>query len=212
MFLPYRLSEEKNSCIITNPVKGGEDVDGNKQQTLYQRVRKILLDAEIQSKAHLKEKFLADLRAIRELNDMDEQKKKLRNMRKRLDDPNVLSGDIFQSYMYSLRDVQDYDAMVNLVNDLQTVPSTQKVMHTAQMSYLYAFALNRRNSSGDREKALQVCIKALEKKKNHFPDMLCLCGRIYKVSNHANVSHSFVDINLVWGNSHISSNVQLNSI
>ncbi|KAL7046661.1 hypothetical protein ACKWTF_002681 [Chironomus riparius] len=180
MFLPYRLSEEKNSCIITNPVKGGEDIDGNKQQTLYQRVRKILLDAEIQSKAHLKEKFLADLRAIRELNDMDEQKKKLRNMRKRLDDPNVLSGDIFQSYMYSLRDVQDYDAMVNLVNDLQTVPSTQKVMHTGQMSYLYAFALNRRNSSGDREKALQVCIKALEKKKNHFPDMLCLCGRIYK--------------------------------
>jgi len=182
MFLPYRLSEEKNSCIITNPVKGGEDTDGNKQQTLYQRVRKILLDAETQSKAHLKEKFLADLRAIRELNDMDEQKKKLRNMRKRLDDPNVLSGDIFQSYMYSLRDVQDYDAMVNLVNDLQTVPSTQKVMHTGQMSYLYAFALNRRNSSGDREKALQVCIKALEKKTNHFPDMLCLCGRIYKVS------------------------------
>lgn len=165
-------------------MKGGEDtIDGNKQQTLYQKIRKILLDAEIQSKAHLKEKFLADLRAIRELNDVDEQKKKLRNMRKRLDDPNVLSGDIFQSYMYSLRDVQDYDAMVNLVDDLQTVPGTGNVMHTGQMAYLYAFALNRRNSSnGDREKALEVCVKALEKKKNHFPDMLCLCGRIYKVS------------------------------
>lgn len=126
---------------------------------------------EIQSKAHLKDKFLADLRAIRELTEIDEQKEKLRNMRKRLDDPHVLSGEVFQSYMYSLRDVQDYDAMVNLMNDLQTVPSTQKVMNSGQMSYLYAFALNRRNAEGDREKALQTCIKALEKKKNHFADM-----------------------------------------
>jgi mitogen-activated protein kinase kinase kinase 5 len=179
--LPYRLSEEKSSCIITNPVKGEETVDGSKQ-TLLQRMKKILLDVEIQSKAHLKEKFLADLRAIRELNEIDEQKEKLRHLRKRLDDPNVLSGEVFQQYMYSLRDVQDYDAMVNLMNDLQTVPSTQKVMNTGQMSYLYAFALNRRNALGDRDKALLTCVKALEKKKNHFPDMLCLCGRIYKVS------------------------------
>lgn len=181
-FLPYRLSEEKNSCIITNPVKKGTEdaAEGSKQQTLLQKIKKILLDVEIQSKAHLKEKFLADLRAARELNDIDEQKRMLRNMRKRLDDPNVLSGEVFQSYMYSLRDVQDYDAMVNLVNDLQTVPSTQKVMNTGQMSYLYAFALNRRNAEGDRENALKTCIKALEKKKNHFPDMLCLSGRIYK--------------------------------
>ncbi|KAG5678685.1 hypothetical protein PVAND_008335 [Polypedilum vanderplanki] len=182
-FLPYRLSEEKNSCIITNPVKreGGEDnIDSSKQQTLYQKMKKILLDVEIQSKAHLKEKFLADLRAIRELSEIDDQKEKLRHLRKRLDDPNVLSGEVFQQYMYSLRDVQDYDAMVNLMNDLQTVPSTQKVMNTGQMSYLYAFALNRRNKTGDRDKALQTCVKALEKKQNHFPDMLCLCGRIYK--------------------------------
>jgi len=180
-FLPYRLSEEKNSCIITNPVKSMEDAsDGNKQQTLLQKIKKILLDVEIQSKAHLKEKFLADLRVARELSDLDEQRKVLRNMRKRLDDPNVLSGEVFLSYMFSLRDIQDYDAMVNLVNDLQTVPNVQKVMNTGQMSYLYAFALNRRNAEGDRDKARNTCVKALENKKNHFPDMLCLCGRIYK--------------------------------
>lgn len=175
-FLPYRLNEEKNSCLIT--IKSEDPID--KPQTLKEKIKKVLQDVEIQSKARLKEKFLTDLREIRELNDDDEKRTKLRNMRKRLDDPHVLSGEVIQSYMYSLRDVKDHDAMVNFMDDLQSVPNAQKMMNTGQMAYLYAFALNRRNRDGDRALALETCISALKNKKNHFPDMLCLCGRIYK--------------------------------
>lgn len=130
----------------------------------------------------MREKFLSDLRFAREqyVGNTEELTKVLHNMRKRLDDPNVLSGEVVHSYMCSLRDTQDYDAMVQLVNDLRTIPTKRKYIETGNMSCLYAFALNRRNKEGDREKALKTCERALEKKENHFPDMLCLCGRIYK--------------------------------
>lgn len=130
----------------------------------------------------MREKFLSDLRSARDqyVGDVEGLSKVLRNLRRRLDDPNVVSGEVVHSFMYSLRDIQDYDAMVQLVNDLKTVPNKQKYINTGNMSYLYAFALNRRNKEGDREKALKACNKALEKNENHFPDMLCLCGRIYK--------------------------------
>lgn len=130
----------------------------------------------------MREKFLTDLRMAREqyVNNREELSKVLHIMRKRLDDPNVLSADVVHSYMISLRDTQDYSAMVSLVNELRTVPNKKKFIETGNMKFLYAFALNRRNKEGDREKALKTCVKALEKPENHFPDMLCLCGRIYK--------------------------------
>lgn len=130
----------------------------------------------------MREKFLADLRSARETyaSNTDKLKTIIYEMRKRLDDAHVLSGEVVHSYMCSLRDVQDYDAMVKLVSDLKNIPNTRKYVETGNMSFLYAFALNRRNRKGDREKALESSLKALTKKENEFPDMLCLCGRIYK--------------------------------
>ncbi|XP_065090432.1 mitogen-activated protein kinase kinase kinase 15 isoform X2 [Ochlerotatus camptorhynchus] len=180
-FLPYRAVEGVG-CVVTNPGMVGYLEEVDVKIGLLSRLRKIFQDVEIQSKAHLREKFLADLRSLRDqyAGNVEELQKMLRNMRKRLDDPHVLSKEIVQTYMLSLRDVQDYDAMVQLVDDLQTVPNKQNYINTGNMNYLYAFALNRRNKEGDRDKALTCCTKALEKKENHFPDMLCLCGRIYK--------------------------------
>lgn len=127
----------------------------------------------------MKEKFLTDLKKLNEQKSGPELKEALHNIRKRLDDPNVLSGDVVLNMMFSFRDVQEYGAMIQLVDDLMTVKSARKYLNSYIM-YLYAFALNRRKDDGDREKALKVCINALQKKENHFPDMLCLCGRIYK--------------------------------
>jgi mitogen-activated protein kinase kinase kinase 5 len=50
-FLPYRLSSDNNTCVITNPAKGIEDsAEQTKQQSLSQKLKKLLLDVEIQSK------------------------------------------------------------------------------------------------------------------------------------------------------------------
>ncbi|KAH8343720.1 mitogen-activated protein kinase kinase kinase 15 [Drosophila kikkawai] len=185
LFLSYKLNAETNSCHLTNQVNNNnnkESLAEGRVPTLQWRLKRKLQDVEIQSKAHMREKFLSDMRAARDTYATNGAKLQsiLHEMRKRLDDPHVLSGEVVHSFMCSLRDVQDYDAMVRLVNDLKNIPNTRKYVETGNMSFLYAFALNRRNRKGDREKALESSLKALEKKENHFPDMLCLCGRIYK--------------------------------
>ena len=48
---------------------------------------------------------------------------------------------------------QDYEAMISLV---QRLPQEHEVTLKAPIQYQFAFALNRRNYSGDREEALQV--------------------------------------------------------
>uniref|UniRef100_L7LWF6 mitogen-activated protein kinase kinase kinase n=1 Tax=Rhipicephalus pulchellus TaxID=72859 RepID=L7LWF6_RHIPC len=168
-------------CVVTETprmaIVSEETVES--KQTLSSKLKKFLQDVEVQTKAHMKEKFLADLRKAREIYRDEELAKMLQNFRKRLDNPNIISADVVLTMLISFRDIQDYDAMVKLVNDLQTVPNV-KFTSTPAIQHQYAFALNRRNQPGDRERALEVIMSALQKKENHVPDMLCLCGRIYK--------------------------------
>ncbi|XP_023231732.1 mitogen-activated protein kinase kinase kinase 5-like [Centruroides sculpturatus] len=178
--ITYKLND-LGMCVVTDPAGlrlVPDDVLESKQH-LSCKLKKLLQEVELQSKAHMKEKFISDLRSIKKNFTGEELAQELQKMRKRLDDPNIISGEVVTNMLLLYRDIQDYDAMVTLVDELQTIPNI-KFTFTLHIQFHYAFALNRRKKEGDQEKALDVISKVLTKKENHLPDILCLCGRIYK--------------------------------
>ncbi|XP_076466646.1 mitogen-activated protein kinase kinase kinase 15-like isoform X5 [Babylonia areolata] len=144
--------------------------------TLIRRLKAVLSDVDKENVAHLKERFLNDLRKVRETYKGEELKQSLRGMRRRLDDPELLSVDIVFNMLISYREIQDYQSMIKLVEDLGKLPNI-KISESLGIQQLYAFALNR---NGERDKALNVIRKAIERSDTPVPDMICLCGRIYK--------------------------------
>lgn len=66
-------------------------------------MKQALKNVQIDALAHAREKFLSDLRKVREIPDLEEANKLLDKMRYRLDDPEVLSVDTLHQYMLSYR-------------------------------------------------------------------------------------------------------------
>lgn len=169
-FVTYNVIESMNGskhCIVTEPVlrlvensreessssSPSAPVPYDPKAGLGLRIRKLLEEVEVQTKAHMKERFLSDLRKARESFSGSELRDVLKKMRRRLDDPNIISNDVVHNMMLSFREIQDYDAMVQLIDDLQGVfdyTSTPAILN------FYAFALNRRNQEGDRSKGMYL--------------------------------------------------------
>ena len=153
-FLSYRLSDCSNPHIVLT------DCDDNhaEGETFLAKIEFILGNIEVQAKTFKKEKFLTDLRHARETYTGDDLKKQLKQLKCRLYDPNIMSGDVVLNFLATLRDVQDYDAMVRFVDELKSIPDRKLYTSTTEIKHLYGFALNRRNEPGDRDRALQVRI------------------------------------------------------
>ncbi|XP_014646629.1 PREDICTED: mitogen-activated protein kinase kinase kinase 15 [Ceratotherium simum simum] len=146
---------------------------------LVDRFTSLLKDIHVTSCAYYKETLLNDIRRARDKYQGDELAKELARIKLRMDNTEVLTSDIVINLLLSYRDIQDYDAMVKLVETLEMLP-TCDLADQHNIKFHYAFALNRRNSVGDREKALQVMLQVLQSCDHPAPDMFCLCGRIYK--------------------------------
>ncbi|XP_077891182.1 mitogen-activated protein kinase kinase kinase 15 isoform X1 [Ictidomys tridecemlineatus] len=146
---------------------------------LVDRFISLLKDIHVTSCVYYKETLLNDIRKAREKYQGDELAKELARIKLRMDNIEVLTSDIIINLLLSYRDIQDYDAMVKLVETLEMLP-TCDLADQHNIKFHYAFAMNRRNSAGDREKALQVMLQVLQSCDHPAPDMFCLCGRIYK--------------------------------
>ncbi|KAM5196856.1 mitogen-activated protein kinase kinase kinase 15 [Hipposideros larvatus] len=146
---------------------------------LVDRLISLLKDIHVISCAYYKETLLNDIRRAREKYQGDELAKELTRIKLRMDSTEVLTSDIIINLLLSYRDIQDYDAMVKLVETLEMLP-TCDLADQHNIKFLYAFALNRRNSTGDRERALQIMLQVMQSCDRPAPDMFCLCGRIYR--------------------------------
>ncbi|XP_073758116.1 mitogen-activated protein kinase kinase kinase 15 isoform X3 [Callorhinus ursinus] len=109
---------------------------------LVDRFISLLKDIHVTSCVYYKETLLNDIRRAREKYQGDELAKELARIRLRLDNTEVLTSDIIVNLLLSYRDIQDYDAMVKLVETLEMLP-TCDLADQHNIKFHYAFALNR---------------------------------------------------------------------
>uniref|UniRef100_A0A8C7GM14 mitogen-activated protein kinase kinase kinase n=1 Tax=Oncorhynchus kisutch TaxID=8019 RepID=A0A8C7GM14_ONCKI len=128
---------------------------------------------------YFRESIRHEIRTARERFSGQDLSLELGRIQKRLDTVELLSPDIIMNLLLSYRDVQDYDAIIKLVESLNNLP-TCLVASQQNINFHYIFALNRRNRPGDRAKALEVILPIVESGDRVASDVHCLCGRIYK--------------------------------
>uniref|UniRef100_A0A672H4D5 mitogen-activated protein kinase kinase kinase n=1 Tax=Salarias fasciatus TaxID=181472 RepID=A0A672H4D5_SALFA len=146
---------------------------------LVERLVHLLNNVHVQSSEYFRESVRHEIRMARERFSGQALSEELSRIQKRLDSVELLTPDIVMNLLLSYRDIQDYDAMIKLVETLTELPMCMVARHQ-NIKFHYIFALNRRNHTGDRTKALEEILPIVESGKKVGSDVYCLCGRIYK--------------------------------
>ncbi|XP_003891462.1 mitogen-activated protein kinase kinase kinase 6 isoform X1 [Papio anubis] len=146
---------------------------------LVGRLARLLEATPTDSCGYFRETIRQDIRQARERFSGPQLRQELARLQRRLDSVELLSPDIIMNLLLSYRDVQDYSAIIELVETLQALP-TCDMAEQHNVCFHYTFALNRRNRPGDRAKALAVLLPLVQLEGSVAPDLYCMCGRIYK--------------------------------
>ncbi|XP_035279502.1 mitogen-activated protein kinase kinase kinase 5 [Anguilla anguilla] len=187
-FIPYMLTpHNKVYCCESSLMKGLTELMQPSFEVLLGPICMPLTDRFIQllkvpqanSSQYFRETILAEIRKARELYTGVELATELGRIQQRLDNVECLSVDIVLNLLLSYRDIQDYESIVKLVETLEKLPTFDPFAHP-HVKFHYAFALNRRNLPGDRQKALDIMLPLVESQAQVASDIYCLVGRIYK--------------------------------
>ncbi|KAG8444447.1 hypothetical protein GDO86_009576 [Hymenochirus boettgeri] len=187
-FLPYMITpHNKVFCCESSFMKGITELMqpnfelllGPICLPLVDRFVQILKMAQTTSCQYFREAILNDIRRARDQYTGKELAAELMRIRQRVDNIELLSPDIIINLLLSYRDIQDYDAIVKLVEALEKLPTFDLCTHL-HVKFHYGFALNRRKLPGDREKALSIMLPLVQQDEQIASDMYCLVGRIYK--------------------------------
>ncbi|XP_063168468.1 mitogen-activated protein kinase kinase kinase 6 isoform X2 [Candoia aspera] len=185
-FIPYMVTNQKKvfCCDVGTMMCLSELYQTNFNMEAFftpltGKLAKLLEGTSVSSSGYFREMIWRDIRRAREMYRGEQLSRELTSIQQRLDSVECLSLDIVMNFLLSYRDAQDCDAIITLVETLQDLP-TCNVAEQHNICFHYAFALDRRNQPGDREKALSVLLPLVEKPEGVAPDLYCMCGRIYK--------------------------------
>ncbi|KAM6992416.1 mitogen-activated protein kinase kinase kinase 5 isoform 2-T2 [Tautogolabrus adspersus] len=187
-FIPYMVTpHNKVYCCESSLMKGltelmqpgFEMLLGPICMPLLDRFAQLLKVSQANSHQYFHETILNEIRKARELYTGMELAAELSRIQQRLDNVECLSVDIVINLLLTYRDIQDYESIVKLVETLEKLPTFDPVAHP-HVKFHYAFALNRRNEPGDRQKALGIMLPLVEGEEQVASDIYCLVGRIYK--------------------------------
>uniref|UniRef100_A0A8C8CKR5 mitogen-activated protein kinase kinase kinase n=1 Tax=Oncorhynchus tshawytscha TaxID=74940 RepID=A0A8C8CKR5_ONCTS len=187
-FIPYMVTpHNKVYCCESSLMKGLTELMQPSFEMLLGPICMPLLDRFVQllkvpqanSCQYFRETILNEIRKARELFTGMELASELSRIQQRLDNVECLSADIVINLLLSYRDIQDYESIVKLVETLEKLPTFDPVANP-HVKFHHAFALNRRNLPGDRQKALDIMLPLVKADNQVASDIYCLVGRIYK--------------------------------